>query len=263
MKCAVLISLYNAEKTLNKTFESLKSQTFQDFRIIAINDCSRDKTLELLNKWRLVFKDERFLIINNEQNIGLTKSLNKGLVLITEPYTARLDADDYWEPTKLEKQIAYLEEYASYGIVGTWYKNLTSQSEKKITTPVTDTEIKGSIFRQNPFAHSSVLFRTELIKESGTYDETLRFGQDYELWLRLLPKTNFANIPEFLCLRNIEGTLTSSGKNQRTQMLQCVRTQMKYLNLYNRSILEYRYIIEPFLVAITPEWLRIIKRKLI
>ena len=263
MKCAVLISLYNAEKTLDKTFESLKAQTFKDFRIVAINDYSTDKTFDLLNKWQLVFKKDHFLIINNKKNLGLTKSLNKGLHLITEPYTARLDADDYWEPTKLEKQIAYLEKYVQYGIVGTWYKNLTSKSEKKVTTPVTDTEIKGSIFKRNPFAHSSIIFRTELIKESGTYDETLRFGQDYELWLRLLPKTNFANIPEFLCLRNIEGTLTSSGKNQRAQMLQCVRTQLKYLNLYNRAILEYRYIIEPFLVAFTPEWLRIIKRKLL
>ncbi len=204
---------------------------------------------------------EKFIIIDNAENIGLTKSLNIGLAQITELYTARIDADDTWDTTKLEKQIAFLEKYPKCGIIGTWYVNISSSKEKKITLPVTDAEIKKSIFKRNPFAHSCVIFRTELIKEAGHYDETIRYGQDYDLWMRLLPKTTFANIPEFLCFRNIEGTLTSSGKNQRTQMLQCVKTQLKYLKLYNRPITNYRYIIEPFLVAMAPQWLRTIKQK--
>lgn len=263
MKCAVLISLYNAEKTLDKTFESLKMQTFQDFRIIAINDHSADQTLSLLKKWQEKIGKDRFIIIDNTENIGLTKSLNKGLDQITEPYTARIDADDRWESTKLEKQIRYLGKYPHCGIVGTWYKNVSSKGEKKIMLPVTDTAIKNSIFRQNPFAHSCVVFRTDLIKKVGLYNESTRYGQDYELWLKLFSLTTFANIPEFLCFRNTEGTLTSSGKNQRIQMFQCVRTQLEYLKLYDRPVTEYRFIIEPFLVAITPEWLRTIKRKLL
>ena len=262
MKCAILISLYNAEKTLDETFRSLKRQTFQDFRIIAINDHSKDQTSSLIRKWQEKMGKDRFFIIDNEENIGLTKSLNKGLLEITEPYTARIDADDTWDTTKLEKQIVYLEKYPKYGIIGTWYKNIASTKEVKVTLLVTDAEIKKTIFKRNPFAHSCVVFRTALIKEAGCYDESIRFGQDYELWLRLLPKTNFANIPEFLCFRNIEGTLTSSGRNQRTQMFQCVKTQLKYLKRYSRPITDYRCIIEPLLVALAPEWLRTLKRKL-
>ena len=259
MKCAILISLYNAEKTLDATFKSLKRQTFQDFRIIAINDHSTDATLSLIKKWQEKMGKDRFIIINNEENIGLTKSLNKGLNQITEPYTARIDADDTWDTTKLEKQITYLEKYPKCGIIGTWYVNISSKGEKKVTLPVTNTEIKNSIFKRNPFAHSCIIFRTELIKEVGLYDENARYGQDYELWLRLLPKTTFANIPEFLCFRNIENTLTA--RNQRAQMLQGVETQLKYLKLYEQPVMEYRFIIEPFLVAIAPEWLRTLKRK--
>lgn len=259
MKCAILISLYNAEETLDETFKSLKRQTFQDFRIIAINDHSTDATLSLIKKWQEKMGKDRFIIMDNEENIGLTKSLNKGLKQITEPYTARIDADDTWDTTKLEKQIVYLEKYPKCGIIGTWYKNISSKGERKVTLPVTDTEIKNSIFKRNPFAHSCVVFRTELIKEVGLYDENTRYGQDYELWLRLLPKTTFANIPEFLCFRNTEDTLTA--RNQRAQMFQCVRTQLKYLKLYERPVAEYRFIIEPFLVAIAPEWLRTLKRK--
>ncbi len=262
MKCAVLISLYNAEKTLDATFRSLEMQTFQDFRIVAVNDHSGDSTLSLLRKWQEKMGKDRFIILDNPENIGLTKSLNKGLSEITELYTARIDADDTWDTTKLEKQIAYLEKYPKCGIIGTWYKNVSSKGEKKVTLPVTDTDIKKSIFKRNPFAHSCVVFRTDLIKEAGSYDESICYGQDYDLWMKLLPKTNFANIPEFLCFRNTEDTMTSSGKNQRTQMFQCVQTQLKYLKTYNRPITDYRYIIEPFLVAITPEWIRAMKKKL-
>ncbi len=262
MKCAILISLYNAEKTLDKTFESLQAQTWQDFRIIAINDCSKDGTLTLLKKWQEKFGTEKFLLIDNERNIGLTKSLNKGLDRITEPYTARIDADDRWDTTKLKKQIDYLEQHPKCGLLGTWYTNISSKNESRVTPPVTDAEIRKSIFRKNPFAHSCVIFKTDLIKQAGKYDESVRYGQDYDLWLRLFPKTTFMNIPEFLCSRNIEGTLTSSGKNQRAQMFQCVKTQLKYLNLHNRPWKEYRFIIEPLSVALAPEWLRKLKRKI-
>ena len=201
MKCAILISLYNAEKTLDKTFESLLAQTWQDFRIVAINDYSKDTTLNLLKKWQVVFGEERFLLINNENNIGLTRSLNKGLQNITEPYTARIDADDWWHKEKLAKQIQYLEKHPKYGLVGAWYENISSKGSKKIHLPVTDAAIRKNIFKRNPFAHSAVIFRTPLILQAGLYDENTRYGQDYELWLRLLPKTTFTNIPEFLCFR--------------------------------------------------------------
>lgn len=262
MKCAVLISLYNAEETLDKTFESLLAQTFQDFRIIAINDCSKDDTSNRLKKWEVQFGKERFFLLENEANTGLTKSLNKGLSFIDEPYTARIDADDQWHPEKLGKQIQFLENHPDYSLVGTWYKNISSKGSKNIILPETGKEIKKNIFKQNPFAHSCVVFRTRKIKEVGGYDETIYYGQDYDLWFRLLPEISFANIPEFLCFRNIENTLTSDGKNQKDQMLQCAKTRIKYLKRYKRSILEYRWVTEPILVAFAPQWLKKLKRKM-
>lgn len=259
MKCAILIALYNAEQTLDRTFESLLTQTFQDFRVVAINDASTDETLRRLQHWQAVFTPKRFTIINNPSNFGLTHSLNIGLAIIDEPYTARIDADDWWYPEKLAKQITYLEAHNRCGLVGSWYENVSSHGSKRISMPETDAEIRSSIFRRNPFAHSTVTFRTELIRRVGGYTETVRYGQDYDLWLRLLPETTFANLPEILCSRTVEGTLSS--RKQRDQMLQCVRTQMKYLKRYNRPVSEYRHILEPLLVAMAPEWLRTLKRK--
>lgn len=259
MKCAILIALYNAEKTLDRTFESLLTQTFQDFRIVAINDASSDSTENRLLDWQSKFGNSRFTIIKNTPNFGLTRSLNTGLSVIDEPYTARIDADDWWHPEKLSKQITYLETHPTCGIVGSWYENISSHGRKKITPPVTDREIRTRIFKRNPLAHSSVVFRSSLVQELGGYNESIRYGQDYDLWLRLLPETVFANVPEILCFRTTEGTLTA--RRQREQMLQCVKTQFKYLQCYQRPLTEYRFILEPLAVALAPEWLRHLKRK--
>ncbi|MFA9261880.1 MAG: glycosyltransferase [Undibacterium sp.] len=261
MKCAILIALYNAEKTLDKTFDSLLAQTFQDFRIVAIDDASSDTTSSRLRAWQLRFGQKRFTLIGNKLNLGLTKSLNVGLADITESYTARIDADDWWHPEKLMKQTTYLDTHADCGLVGSFYENISSRGPKRISLPETDAEIRKNIFKRNPFAHSCVLFRTDTVKRLGGYDESVRYGQDYDLWLRLLPEIMFANIPEVLCSRTTEGTLTA--RRQREQMFQCVKTQLKYLQRYNQSITAYRYIFEPLAVALVPEWLRRLKRNIL
>lgn len=259
MKCAILLPVYNNAPTLKRTFESLANQTYQDFRIIAINDGSTDDTSDLFRKWQQRFGRERLVIITNEKNIGLTRALNLGLGQITEPYTARIDADDWWHPEKLKQQIAYLDTHPACGIVGTWYENHGRHGIREIRLPETDTIIRASIFKQNPFAHSAVVFRTDLVKRAGGYDDKWRYGQDYELWLRLMPKTRFANIPRFLCYRSADDTLTA--RKQRDQMLLCVRTQLRYLKAYGRPWHEYRFILGPLLVALAPEWLRTLKRR--
>lgn len=256
---SILISIFNSEKTIDKCFQSIADQSFQDFSIVCINDASTDTSSQILKKWRQFFGD-RLLLIENEINLGLTKSLNLGLQSITTPYTARIDSDDWWEPSKLTQQLSFLETHPEHGMVGTNYINHFTTKEIPIILPQTDTAIKKSIFKRNPFAHSAVLFRTGLVKSLGGYDDNIRYGQDYDLWLRLLPKTRFANLSTFLCHRNAIDTLSS--QKQRKQMLQCVKIQLKYLKLYRRSFLEYRFILEPLLVALTPTWIRSFKRKL-
>jgi glycosyltransferase involved in cell wall biosynthesis len=260
MKISILISLYNAEKTLDQTFESLFCQTLQDFQIVAIDDASTDSTLKKLYSWQEKFGLGRFIIIENQTNLGLTRSLNLGLNNIQTPYTARIDSDDWWEPTKLEQQVLFLDKNPDCGLVGTAYTNHFQKHQSCIHPPLTNDHIRGSIFKKNPFAHSTVVFRTSLVQELGGYDNDVRYGQDYDLWLRLYPKTSYANLSDILCHRNAINTISSH--KQREQMLQCVRTQLKYLKLYQKPLLEYRFIFEPLLVALSPDWLRSLKRKL-
>ncbi len=256
-KVTILISVYNGASTLNRCFESIQKQTFQDFEIVCINDGSIDATKNLLEKWQKSF-NQRFKLIENTSSLGLTKSLNKGLEKASGTYTARIDADDWWHREKLAKQVGFLDNHAEYGIVGTWYENHGRHGVKQVALPETDTTIRMSIFKHNPFAHSAVVFRTKLIQQSGMYNSNWRYGQDYELWLRILPSTKMVNIPEYLCYRTADDTL--SARKQREQMLLCVKTQLYYLKQYHRPLSEYRYIVEPLMIAFTPEWLRTIKR---
>ncbi len=260
MKCAILIALHNAEATLDRTFESLQEQSFQDFRIVAIDDASQDTTPIKLEHWQKKFGNDRFIIVHNRPNLGLTKSLNKGLELIHEPYTARIDADDWWHREKLARQIEFLDIYHDHGLVGTWYENHGKNGTKKIRLPISSEDIQKNIFKRNPFAHSAVVFRTELIKQVGSYNPLWRYGQDYELWLRLLPHTKMANIGEFFCHRSADDTLTA--RKQRIQMLLCVKTQLKYIKLYKQPISKYQHLIEPFILILLPDWIKKIKRSI-
>lgn len=259
-KVAILISVFNSAKTIDRCFEGIQNQTFQDFQIICVNDASTDITPELLKKWSSLLK-EKLIIINNRENIGLTKSLNLGLDKITTPYTARIDADDWWHPEKLEKQISFLEKKQDYDIVGCSYTNVANGKEKLILPPETNEAIQKNIIKKNPFAHSCVIFKTDLIKKAGGYDESIRYGQDYELWLRISNQTKLANLKDNLCYRNAESGISFEKQNE--QMMQCLKTQIKYIKKLNRSFFEYRFILEPMLVVLTPQFIRKLKRKLL
>lgn len=262
MKCAVLISLYNAEKTLDMTFKSLSLQSFQDFRIIAIDDTSTDNTNQKLLKWQTSFGSDRFVLIKNKTNLGLTKSLNKGLSLITEPYTARIDADDWWHEEKIESQIEFLDSHLDYGIIGCNYTNLIKNGkENHIHCPETDETIKKSMIRRNPFAHSCVMFRTDIIKNIGGYNEKIQYGQDYELWLRCSELTKFYNLQKILCFRNAQSGISFEKQNE--QMFQCIKTQIHYIKKLNRPIFEYRFLLEPLIVILTPHFIRNWKRNIL
>jgi len=258
---SILIAIYNGESSITNCFESIRQQTFQDFEIICVNDASQDNTPEKLREWQKIFGLDRFTIINNIQNIGLTKSLNLALKKARGKYIARIDADDRWDKTKLEKQIYFMENHSNYGIVGCNHINVYKNNENKkyIQLPETHEMIAKKMFRRNPFAHSCILARADLIKSLGGYDETIKYGQDYELWLRCFPKTKFHNIQEFLCIRNVDGGI--SVKKQNDQMWQSIKTRLKYIKKYKYGLKNYLYLIEPFLVILTPDFIKKFKRK--
>lgn len=191
------MAVYNGECYLQESIDSILTQTFDDFEFLIINDGSRDSTREIICS----YDDPRIRLIENEQNIGLTRSLNKGLQLAKGEFIARQDADDISEPERLAKQVAFLETYPEVALVGSWYKKIDAQGsligERKL--PCDCTQIRWDILFYCPFVHSAVMFRKQTFAEQiGLYNEAFLYSQDYDLWWRIARRLQVANINEYL-----------------------------------------------------------------
>ena len=254
----VLLGVHNGADTLPRCLDSIASQSYRDWTILCVNDASTDETEQVLLTWQHKL-GERLIVSHNDHNLGLTKSLNKGLSMITTRFTARIDADDWWAQDKLEQQVGFLHKHSDYGVIGCNYRNVGQHGTKQVLLPETNEQIKRSIIHRNPFAHSCVMFRTELVQSLGGYDERVRYGQDYDLWLRCLPATRFHNLPDSLCWRAVGRGI--SVEKQRQQMSQSIRTQLKYIRKYRLSPVNFLSLAEPLAVVLTPNWLRQLKRR--
>jgi glycosyltransferase involved in cell wall biosynthesis len=193
---SVIMSVYNGERYLREAIESTLKQTFRDFEFLIINDGSTDGTAEILKSYH----DPRIKIINNKKNIGLTKSLNKGLRFAKGEYIARQDADDVSAPYRLEKEVNFLETHRNYAVVGTFVKILNEDSEviACLDRLTEDIQIRERLGTDNCITHGSAVIRKKCLLDRGFYDESIVRAQDYELWLRLSEKYRLANIPEYL-----------------------------------------------------------------
>ena len=194
-KVSVIMSVYNGEKYLHEAVESILNQTFKDFEFIIINDGSTDRTGDMLES----YADERMVIINQDK-IGLTKALNRGLSLARGEYIARMDADDVSLPERLGQQVAFLDKNTDVALVGCNFYEIDDSgniiAKKEVT--LENEEIKWRLLFHNCFGHSTTVFRKECFSAVGGYDESIVYSQDYDLWLRISQHYNVGNLGEFL-----------------------------------------------------------------
>ena len=233
-KLSVIMSVYNCEGYIEDSINSILSQTFNDFEFIVIDDCSCDETL---NKVK-AFKDTRLVIIENEANIGLTRSLNKAINISKGKYIARLDADDISYPERLEKQVKLLEGHSDIGVCSTWMQETGYGKGGVIKkTPLKHDEIVASFLRTNTIGHSSVLIRKSVLMDNDIlYDEDYNYSQDYELWARLSKVTRFECIPEVLTeLRLHPNSLSAEKRESQMEFGEMARISF-YENVLGRPM---------------------------
>lgn len=191
VKISVIMSVYNSEHYLKEAIESILNQTFEDFEFIIVDDSSTDRSLDTIES----FQDDRIIVIKNELNIGLTKSLNKALKIAQGEYIARQDADDISLLNRFEKQVHFLEKNKDVGIVGTSFYLINEEGvilqEFKKSSEVN----KSKLLKDNELIHGSVMFKKNLVQSKGNYNEFMKYCQDYELWLRM---SNFCEIKNLI-----------------------------------------------------------------
>jgi glycosyltransferase involved in cell wall biosynthesis len=194
-KVSVIMAVYNSEKFLSEAIESILNQTFKDFEFIIIDDCSSDNSLDIIKNYAK--QDKRIILIENKKNIGLTKSLNKGLKIAKGKYIARIDADDIALSERLEKQYNFLEKNPGIFLLGTGAYNIDENGNvKSIKKPLTNSDlIKKTLYYKNCIYHPTITFSNE----GFLYREKFYYSQDYDFYLRMISEAKkLTNTPNLL-----------------------------------------------------------------
>lgn len=190
---SVIMAVYNGARYLRQAVDSILGQTFADFEFIVLNDGSTDCSLDILHE----YQDERMRVVDNGENIGLTRSLNRGLRLARAPYVARQDADDMSLARRLETQVRYLEQHRDVAVVGTGVRYIDGENRPLGAVALPEDPVP-KLLSGNQICHGSVMFRRSVVEGAGGYDELFRYCQDYELWLRVARCHGMRNLPEVL-----------------------------------------------------------------
>jgi len=196
-KISVVLAVYNGERYITPSIESVLTQSFRDFEFIIINDASTDSTLTIINS----YNDPRIIIHNNNENMGQTASLNAGLRIARGKYIARTDAGDISMPERFLKQVQYLDNNTNYDILGTaaFQYDLAGKFCGNVFMPNKPSTILQRIFFACPVIHVSVMMRRERILQLGGYNESYRILADYGLWAKALQNGfRFWNLGEVL-----------------------------------------------------------------
>lgn len=178
---SIIIPVYNASATIDKTIESALCQSYHNIEVILIDDCSTDNSFDIIKNNSS--KDKRIKVYRNEVNAGVSKARNLGIKLSKGEFIAFLDSDDIWKKDKLEKQIRYIKEknadicYTSYEITN------SSDSDLGIYRVPSNINYKG-LLKENIICCSSVLIKSKILKENQFNSKF--FHEDFVLWLKLL-----------------------------------------------------------------------------
>ena len=236
-KISVIMPVYNTEeKYLKEAIESILNQTFTDFEFIIIDDGSSNNAQEVI----VSYKNSRILYIKNEQNLGLIKTLNKGLDLAKGEYIARMDSDDISLAERFQKQADFLDKNSEVDILGTWFNCIPR--DRVIETFTTDEEIKECmLINSNNIGHPTVMIRKSTVDDLKIrYDETNLYVEDYALWLSLIEKVKFANVGEILLNYRIhEKSVCQTKELEQSLNVQkiMVLAQGKYFGIDNTNVL--------------------------
>jgi hypothetical protein len=233
----VLLPVYNGEAYLRTTIESLLAQTFEHFELLIVDDGSTDRTSAIATG----YDDPRVRVERFETNRGLSAALNRGLQLATAPLIARQDADDISRPDRLAAQVAFLRAHPDVALVGSLARAIDEAGRpvQAIWRPVEDPSVRWYALLDNPFIHTSVVFRRDAAMASGGFDAAFDpFSQDYALWWRIMRRHRVANLPEPLVDYRVNPASIMGQADQSPEGAQRTRFEGIVRQLVPRHVLE-------------------------
>ena len=245
---SVVIPLYDKEEYVLQTLKSVVGQTYQNFEVIIINDCSTDDSLNVVK----TVHDHRIKIIEHSENKGLSASRNTGINAATHPYIAFLDADDYWDTTYLETIRNLIKEYPNESVFATHYRE---NFKDKFFIPKSNFPVssKGKTFLVRDFfeinlgrlilTQSCIVVHKTVFEQIGYYDENVTFAEDIDFYIRCFHTYNLAYYNDVCHTQNaaISGSITNSVSHKKTfpklhKYLNDSDSLDKFINFYTYCI---------------------------
>ncbi len=217
----VLMPVYNAEKFLGEAIESILDQTFTDFEFLIIDDGSTDSTTKIIES----YTDSRIRLFKNQENLGISATLNKGIEMASTELIARMDADDISYSSRIQKQYDFLLAHPDCVLLSTWAREITENKE-----PIKIEEWESSHYYYNltfqcGIYHPTVMYKRSAVIDVGKY--SIPYSEDYDLWWKLSRKYKINNLEEVLL-----------DYRSTTESLSRVTKRIEYENIHSDLVLK-------------------------
>ncbi len=216
------MSVYNDEKNIDKSIESIMSQTYKNLELHILDDGSNDKTWKIINKYKTEYQN--IFIYRNNSNLGLTKSLNYLVDQTNGEIIARHDSDDLSHPERIEKQLNIMTKY-NLDFCTTRAQIIQNN---KITPKFSYYIPKKIVIKyKNPFIHGTLMIKKRVIVNLGMYDENFYYAQDYKLMTDLLninSKYKILRTPYYKL--NFENNISTKFKEEQKYYAFCVKKKL-------------------------------------
>lgn len=226
---SVIMPAYGAEKTIADSIHSVLNQTYTDFELLVIHDCSPDGTRAVAE--RLARSDSRIRLIDNPRNLGVAASRNRGVAMAQGEWIAFLDSDDLWHPEKLARQLAFLEAHPG-GVLSYTASRFTDTDNCRYTYIMEAAERTGyqKLLHGNLMSCSSVMVRKSVISQFPFPDGAVH--EDYITWMRLLRTIPYAcGLNEPLLTYRLSPNSRSGNRIRSAKMLIRSYCELGYSNL--------------------------------
>lgn len=203
----VLMPVYNAEKFLGEAIDSILNQTFSDFEFLIVDDASTDSSLSIINS----YNDHRIKLVCNEENMGISATLNKGIALSSTELIARMDADDISYPERLQKQYAYFIEHPDCALLSCWTRIIKEDKQ-----PFHTEEFRSRYYYYNMtfdcwMYHPTVMYKRTAVLNAGGYQSP--YAEDFDLFWHMMRKYKVDNLEQVL----LDYRITSQSLHQVTK----------------------------------------------
>ena len=205
---SIIMPAYNCEKYIKQSIASVIAQTYSNWELIVVDDCSTDNTIDIIRS----FNDDRICFQNNECNYGAAVTRNKAIALAKGEWIAFLDSDDLWEPSKIEEQIAFMKEHG-YAFSYTDYRIQLNGEWLPYIVTGPNIVTKRKLYNYNYMSTITIMYNATSIGKIEVAD--LKKGNDYAMWLQVINKANCYRLPKCLSYYIKHDNSLSSGSKMR------------------------------------------------